>query len=237
MNGQQEKCSKVCPLCNNTTWIEVRVDKRICAYRCECYEKERISNNSGWKKAGLTLETSRLNFTNFEEWNEYAREMKRLGIKYFRNFDEIKESRKNSLIVAGNPGCGKSHLVIAIANNLIKRNLNVVYMPYRETIMEIKQNVMNGEVYYRILNKYKNAQVLLIDDLFKGQINPSDINIMFEIVNYRYMNNLPMLISTEMLIDNIISVDEALGSRIYEMAGDYSSEVVEWRSNYRLKDR
>lgn len=213
------------------------MQKRTCAYRCECYEKERLNNNNGWKKAGLTLETSKLNFTNFEEWNEYSSEMKRIGIKYFRNFDDIRETRKNSLIFSGNPGCGKSHLVIAIANNLIRRKLEVVYMPYRETIMEIKQNIMNGEVYNEVLNKYKKAEILLIDDLFKGQITFADINIMFELVNYRYMNNLPMLISTELTIDKIIKEDEALGSRIYEMVSEYSSEVLGVKSNYRLKER
>ncbi|WP_243182618.1 conserved phage C-terminal domain-containing protein [Clostridium gasigenes] len=51
---KKENFSKTCPLCDNTTWIEVRVDKRNCAYRCKCYEKEILNNNNGWKKAGLT---------------------------------------------------------------------------------------------------------------------------------------------------------------------------------------
>lgn len=43
--------------------------------------------------------------------------------------------------------------------------------------------------------------MLLIDDLFKGSISKSDVNIMFEIVNSRYFNNLPIMISCEMGID------------------------------------
>lgn len=234
-NGQKENFSRNCPLCDDTTWIEVRVDKRTCAYRCECYEKDRLNNDNGWKKAGLTLETSKLNFTAFENWNESSRLMKELGVRYFKKFEEIKGYRKNSLMFAGNPGCGKSHLVIAIANNLIRRRTNVVYLPYREIIIELKQNVMSGEIYNEMLNKYKKAEVLLIDDLFKGQITSSDINIMFEIVNYRYMSNLPILISTELTIDEILEKDEALGSRIYEMVSEYKAEVVGGENNYRLK--
>lgn len=38
------------------------------------------------------------------------------------------------------------------------------------------------EVYYhRVISKYKNARALLIDDLFKGKVTESDINIMFEL--------------------------------------------------------
>ena len=43
--------------------------------------------------------------------------------------------------------------------------------------------------------------MLLIDDLFKVSISKSDVNIMFEIVNFRYFNNLPIIISCEMGID------------------------------------
>ena len=44
---------------------------------------------------------------------------------------------------------------------------------------------MDKEVYESIVSKYKNANVLLLDDLFKGSISKSDVNIMFEIVNLR----------------------------------------------------
>ena len=45
--------------------------------------------------------------------------------------------------------------------------------------------MLDSEYYGMVISKYKICDVLLIDDLFKGKINESDINIMFEIVNYR----------------------------------------------------
>ena len=35
------------------------------------------------------------------------------------------------------------------------------------------------------MNRYKRAKVLLLDDLFKGSVTKSDVNIVFEIVNFR----------------------------------------------------
>ncbi|MBQ3423200.1 MAG: DNA replication protein, partial [Romboutsia sp.] len=81
----------------------------------------------------------------------------------------------------------------------------------------------------------KNARVLLIDDLFKGSVTPSDINIMFEIINYRYLNKKPMIISTEKYLDDLLSIDEALGSRIIEMCGTHNLELRGRHLNYRLK--
>ena len=77
-------------------------------------------------------------------------------------------------------------------------------MPYRDIIIAIKQNMLDSEMYRKTLNKYKKIDVLLIDDLFKGQRTQSDLNIMFEIINYRYMNNLPMIISTEFTVEELL---------------------------------
>jgi DNA replication protein DnaC len=59
-------------------------------------------------------------------------------------------------------GSGKTHLSLAIANKLMDDGFGVLYMSYRDVITRTKQNVMNGENYERIVNRYKNAKVLFI---------------------------------------------------------------------------
>ena len=134
----------------------------------------------------------------------------------------------------GSVGGGKTHLSLAIANELMKDGIGVVYMGYRESIIKLKQNVMDEENYERLMKRYKNCKVLMIDDLFKGSITPSDINIIFEIINHRYFNNLPMIISTERGRDELLKIDEAIGSRILEMCGHYSIELKGSKLNYRI---
>ena len=59
---------------------------------------------------------------------------------------------------------------------------------------------------------------------------------MFEIINYRYLNYLPIIVSSEFTIDKILGFDQGVGSRIYEMCKDYIVEVEQdIRNNYRLK--
>lgn len=65
----------------------------------------------------------------------------------------------------------------------------------------IKQNIIAKEIYEKIVGKYKNVRVLLIEDLFKVSISKSDVNIIFVIVIFRYFNNLPIMTSCEMGID------------------------------------
>ena len=175
-------------------------------------------------------------FANFEVWNETSRNMKDTATVYFSEFDEIREKRRNSIMLCGQVGSGKSHLTIALAINFLKRKINVMYMPYRDIITNIKQNMIDEEYYRKSLAKYQMCDVLLIDDLFKGKVNESDINIMFEIINYRYLNFLPVIVSSEFSIDRLLSFDEGVGSRIYEMCKDYIVEVDKnIMNNYRLR--
>ena len=62
----------------------------------------------------------------------------------------------------------------------------------------------------------------------------SDVNIMYEIVNYRYFKNLPILTTSEKTVDDLIEIDEAIGSRLYEMSKNYLAEMVGDKLNYRI---
>ncbi len=147
-----------------------------------------------------------------------------------------KITRQNSIAFIGQVGSGKTHLSIALAVNFLRnKQISVIYMPYRNTITKIKQNMIDEKYYSKVLSKYQKAKILLIDDLFKGKINESDTNIMFEIINYRYINYLPMIVSSEFTVERLLDFDEAIGSRIIEMAKDYTVEIVGKENNYRLK--
>ena len=57
---------------------------------------------------------------------------------------------------------------------------------------------------------------------------------MFEIVNYRYLK--PFTNDSKHRIQRkILSFDEAIGSRIYEMAKEYLVEIEGTENNYRLR--
>ena len=72
--------------------------------------------------------------------------------------------------------------------------------------------------------------------MFKGKVNESDINIMFEIINYRYLNFLPIIVSSEFTVENLLGFDQGVGSRIYEMCKDYIVEIEkDVKNNYRLR--
>ena len=220
------KCNK----CNDLTFI-LSDDG---AMPCECRalrEAERILENSG-----VSEEFRRRTFDNFD----YSRNKDILNAyvmakSYANNFENVINTSNHSIIFMGAPGSGKTHLSLSIANYIMNKGVGAIYMSYRESITTIKQSIIDSENYNRAMSRYKNAKVLLIDDLFKGSITASDINIMFEIINYRYLNKKPMIISTERYINDLLNIDEALGSRIIEMCKTHNLELKGRNLNYRLK--
>ena len=53
----------------------------------------------------------------------------------------------------------------------------------------------------------------------------------------RYLNYLPIIISTEYAIDILLSFDEAIGSRIYEMCKEYIVQIPKNIKNIKFQLR
>lgn len=172
--------------------------------------------------------------------SDKQKQAKVIAAEYIKTFQDIKSSRNNSVALLGQPGSGKTHLTIAIANELLRRGTGVLYMPYREVITQLKQVINDEEDYQIQMNKYKSAPVLLIDDLFKGatrdgKINESEMRIMFELINHRYLKQLPLLVSSEFFVDRLIDYDDATGSRIVEMCKGRIVELKGKELNHRME--
>lgn len=224
-----------CSECDDVGFIPHEDDKGYIVYRpCKCRKMLKVQKI--WEQSGISVNDIDKSFSNFEAWNREVKTMKEMALNYYMRFNSIRAERNNSIMFCGNPGSGKTHLSLSLANKLMNdKSIAVLYMPYRDVVTSIKQNMIDEEQYKKTLSKYQKAEVLLIDDMFKGKITESDVNIMFELINYRYLNRLPIIVSTEYSVEKILQFDEAIGSRLYEMAKGYVTEVTGIKNNYRLR--
>lgn len=229
-----------CNICKDTEWI-INPDTNS-AKPCKCREAKQYQRIL--QASGISEAFRQKTFDNFRESNGTIKATKEMAIRYCKEFDRIKGTENNSIAFLGQVGSGKTHLSIAIANDLMKQNIGVRYMQYREDIMRIKQSAMDEENYNREISKYKLASVLLIDDLYKGAVsknrmgydivNEADLRAMFEIINYRYLKKMPIIVSSEYTVDKLLNFDEAIGSRIIQMCKGHIMELEGQELNYRL---
>lgn len=224
-----------CEECQDTGYKIIQQDGYDIAVKCKCYEMRMTRRRM--KHSGISEELQKKGFRDFDcQGIAILEEAKKKAQMYYQDFFGREKERNNSIIFCGQVGSGKTHLGMAICNNLLNVcNVGVVYMAYRNAITLIKQTVTDKENYYAAINPYCNTRLLYIDDLLKGgRPTEADLNILYELINYRYMHNKPMVISTEKLPEDLLDFDEAVGSRILEMCRGNIVILQGKELNYRL---
>ncbi len=224
-----------CKQCKDSGWINEKDDYgRDVAKRCGCWALRQ--SKFMFAQSGISDGFREKTLENFDTRRDQRLiQAKSKASGYIQSFAANEKTRHNSILFCGQVGAGKTHLGIAISNCLMGAGIAVSYMPYRNAITKIKQNITDEAEYNKELEKYMRARVLYVDDLLKGKITESDANILYELVNHRYMNNLPFIISTEKTIDGLLDFDEAIGSRIIEMCRGNIVQLQGKDLNHRLR--
>lgn len=135
-----------CDKCCDTGWILIdKKDTAPLAISCDCREMEKLKDQ--WKAAGINLSKIKQTFSNFEIWNVHSKKAKDAATAYYKDFENIQGCKNNSIIICGQVGSGKTHLSVALALNFLNKKIKVVYMPYRDVITKIKQNMLDNDYY------------------------------------------------------------------------------------------
>ena len=210
---------------------------------CEC-QKIRESERR-LEKSGLAKEIQEKTFKNFRTDNDWQQNMKDMAIAYGKAYFEARENggRIPWFFIAGNPGCGKTHLCTALCGALLKREVPVVYMQWVTDSRKLRGYANDPDAFEDAIAPYIDAEVLYIDDLFKQPshkaINVSDAEgkVLFEILNRRYFENKATIISTEWYLETeLMDFDDGTFSRVYERSKDFSISVDrDMSKNYRIQ--
>lgn len=222
-----------CPLCLNRGYV-VKLDERggqTCA-ECSCMGRRRSLQRI--RESGLQGQLERCTFERFETPEPWQAAMKQKARAF------LSDNRGKWFVAAGAVGSGKSHICTAICGALLNAGLEVRFMSWRDEGGRIKAAVNDNGEYTRLIEPLKRVRVLYIDDLFKtpagSAVTQGDVNLAFELLNSRYMDpRLVTVISSEKTIEEMLNIDEAVGSRIYERSRDYYIRLAGQGMNWRLR--
>lgn len=219
-----------CPICGNKggTATYNKQTRQVWWTACSCLENKKTLSNTS--KSGLgELLNYRVN--DFVATDEFQKDMKSKAVDYIRN------ATHEWFLALGQSGCGKTMLCSAICNQRLREGRVVKYIIWSEFMTVIKA-IKCDEDRTRHYHEYLKADILYIDDLLKGNPTDYELKIAFQTINYRYNNKLPTVISSELLIDDLRRLDDAIASRMYQYAQDRFTIQVgkDGDKNYRFKE-
>ena len=114
------------------------------------------------------------------------------------------QSLNGWLLLQGGYGCGKTHLAAAIANFAVSMGVPTLFL----TVPDLLDNLRfayNDEdtTFEERFEEIRTSQLLVLDDFGTQNATPWAQEKLFQIVNYRYINRLSTVITTNLALDEI----------------------------------
>ena len=138
-----------------------------------------------------------------------------LAVSTAKSIIDAPGTRYNPFFLYGGPGLGKTHLVQAIGNELLKRNpeYKILYTPISHFYSDFIDAIQNGKG-KEFNRKFEKLDCLIIDDFQFIVGKEKSQEEFFNIFNDLYQLNKQIIVTSDRLPSQIKSVDERLASRL-----------------------
>ena len=108
------------------------------------------------------------------------------------------------LILQGGYGCGKTHLAAAIANYVVGLGVPTLFLTVPD-LLDTLRFAYGAEdtTFEERFDQIRNAKLLVLDDFGTQNATGWAQEKLFQIVNYRYINKLSTVVTTNLALDEI----------------------------------
>lgn len=156
-------------------------------------KRDRIDRLIG--QSGIGRRFMMRTFDNFVCETEDQTKCYEIALEYAEHFEQHAASG-TGIFFAGKVGTGKTHLAAAIALYLMNKGTPVIFRTGIDMFADIRKAYSGDVSESAILGTYKTVDLLIIDDLGKEKMTEWAASMLFGIINARYENMLPTIITT-----------------------------------------
>lgn len=206
-----------------------------CAIKQKRKEKEEIEKREFFdrikklRKMGFAEdEMQDWTFANDDGTNGHV---KNIMQKYVENFSTMKENGKG-LLLYGNVGTGKTYAAAEIVNALIDNGTPCLMTNFARLTNTISGMYAGKQEYIDGLNKF---DLLVIDDLASERDTEFMGEIAQNIIDSRYRAKLPLIITTNLSVEELQNTNDLRKKRIYSRLFDMCLPVKVEGSDRRQK--
>jgi DNA replication protein DnaC len=119
---------------------------------------------------------------------------------------------KGWLLLQGTYGCGKTHLAAAIANFTVSLGVPTLFITVPDLLDWMRFSYDSPEATFeQRFDEIRNIGLLVLDDFGTQNATPWAQEKLFQILNYRYISRLPLVITTNLDFEDI---EERIRSRM-----------------------
>lgn len=131
---------------------------------------------------------------------------------YVDNFGELRKTGKG-LLLYGDVGTGKTFAACEVANALIDKGYPVLVTNFARLTNTIQGMFEGKQEYIDSLNRF---QLLIIDDLGTERNSEFMQEMVYSIIDSRYRAGLPLIVTTNLTIEEIKKPGDRGRTRIYD---------------------
>ena len=132
------------------------------------------------------------------------------------------------LLLQGRYGCGKTHLAAAIANFAVDMGVPTLFITVPDMLDALRFAYQDpSATFEQRFDEIRQSQLLVLDDFGTQNATSWAQEKLFQIINFRYINKMPVVITTNLNLDDIDGrirsrlQDPELVTRVQILAPDY----------------
>ncbi len=123
-------------------------------------------------------------------------------------------SLKGWLLLQGGYGCGKTHLAAAIANFAVGMGVPTLFLTVPDLLDLLRFSFDDKDVTFEArFEQIRGAALLVLDDFGTQSATAWAQEKLFQIINYRYINKLPLVVTTNVRLEEI---EDRIRSRLQD---------------------
>ena len=166
-------------------WTHMQFLSELTAKECQARRQNRIERlmRNSHLLAGKTWELF--------QWS-------RLPLHVTQQFETLRSGgfldRQDNLLLFGKPGSGKTHLLCALGDQLVRRGRSVCFSTCQMLVQELLRAKRDLRL-ERLIKKLRKYEALIIDDLGYVQQDREEMEVLFTLLSERYERGSVLLSS------------------------------------------
>ena len=233
------KEASVCPYCGGVGWLrrDLPVNDPEFGQLVRCVCKENEINRDAQQRLYSASNLENFNHMTFNAFSVQGRlglgDEQIHSLQYaLSQAQKFAASPRGWLVLMGTYGCGKTHLAAAVANACVEFGMGTLFLTVPDLMDWLRNSFDASDTNFeKRFDEIRNVGLLVLDDLGAQNTTKWANEKLFQIIDYRYVRKLPMVVTTNLALEDLDDrirsrlQDPDLCTRVRILAPDYRAPI------------